>query len=309
LDYSVSMETARLLTRREFVATTTATLASARLFGKEPAARTMAPIVSPDWLEANAAGQQVVIVDIRSTAQYDKGHIAGAINVPMADWAVSADGISMELPSDAALRTLLTKSGIAASSHVVIVNRTETDFSRADATRVAWTCILAGVKNTAVLDGGHTRWVKEKRTLTTEKPVPRTTPFTGPIDRSSVVTKQEILSRIGEAIIIDARIPEDYFGIHNGGHIKSAFNLPAPWVFQRDGNYRDTRELRAMADGVIGNDPKKEIVVYCGVGGYAALWWFLMTQLLGYRNVKLYDGSFEEWTRDPAGPVSRFSWK
>ena len=274
MDYSVSMETARLLTRREFVATTTATLASARLFGKEPAARTMAPIVSPDWLEANAAGQQVVIVDIRSTAQYDKGHIAGAINVPMADWAVSADGISMELPSDAALRTLLTKSGIAASSHVVIVNRTETDFSRADATRVAWTCILAGVKNTAVLDGGHTRWVKEKRTLTTEKPVPRTTPFTGPIDRSSVVTKQEILSRIGEAIIIDARIPEDYFGIHNGGHIKSAFNLPAPWVFQRDSNYRDTREPAPWPTASSAMTRKRDRGLL-RVGGYAALWWFL----------------------------------
>ena len=200
MDYSVSMETARLLTRREFVATTTATLASARLFGKEPAARTMAPIVSPDWLEANAAGQQVVIVDIRSTAQYDKGHIAGAINVPMADWAVSADGISMELPSDAALRTLLTKSGIAASSHVVIVNRTETDFSRADATRVAWTCILAGVKNTAVLDGAIPDGSGERlprRSLSSHPPLL-------PTDCSSVVTKQQILSRIGEAIIIDA---------------------------------------------------------------------------------------------------------
>lgn len=303
------MHTDRQLTRREFVATTAATLASARLFGKESAARAIAPIVSPDWLEANAADQQVVIIDIRSAAQYDKGHIAGAVNVPMAEWVVSTDGLTLELPSDAALRTLLTRSGITASSHVVIVNRTETDFSRADPTRVAWTCILAGVKNTAVLDGGHNRWVNEKRALTTEKPVTRTTPFTGAIDRSSVVTKRELLSRIGEPIIIDARVPEDYFGIQNGGHIKGAFNLPTPWVFQRDGNYRNTEELRAMAEGVVGNDPEKEIVVYCGVGGYAAVWWFLLTQLLGYRNVKLYDGSFEEWTKDPAGPVSRFSWK
>jgi thiosulfate/3-mercaptopyruvate sulfurtransferase len=63
-----------------------------------------------------------------------------------------------------------------------------------------------------------------------------------------------------------------------------------------------------MASGVLGADKSKEIVVYCGVGGYSSTWWFLLTQILGYQNVKLYDGSFEEWSKDPKAPVESYRW-
>jgi len=79
-------------------------------------------------------------------------------------------------------------------------------------------------------------------------------------------------------------------------------------MFSKDGTYLKESDLRAMAEGVIGPNNSKEIIVYCGVGGYASTWWYVLTQILGYRNVKLYDGSMEEWLQDPSAPVSAFKW-
>ena len=63
-----------------------------------------------------------------------------------------------------------------------------------------------------------------------------------------------------------------------------------------------------MATGVLGSNTSKEVILYCGVGGYAATWWYLLTQLFGYRNVKVYDGSMEEWLKEPNDPVTTYSW-
>ena len=110
-------------------------------------------------------------------------------------------------------------------------------------------------------------------------------------------------------MIVDARIPEEYFGITlKEGHIKSAVNLPTPWVFTSAGTFLEIRSLEAMAENVIGTDRSKEVIVYCGVGGYASTWWFLLTQMLGYRNVRVYDGSIEEWIQDPDAPLSTYRW-
>jgi len=115
-----------------------------------------------------------------------------------------------------------------------------------------------------------------------------------------------------DAVIIDARDTNVYFGVSiepfakKAGHIPNAKSLPAPWIWDLnsdDGTYIDTDSemLRAVASGVIGQsaDPKnQEIMVYCGVGGYASSLWFVLTQVLGYQNVKFYDGSAQEWVRN-----------
>ena len=267
------------------------------------------PIISTDWLARNLQNTGLVILDIRSSDQYKKGHIPGAVNVPFENWAVQRNGLSLELPSDEALRDLLGKSGIRSGSIVVVVNRNETDFSRADAVRVAATCIIAGVRNAAVLDGGYTQWRKESRPVSAEPAIDRSAPYDGTLDRSSLVSKDYVLNRIGRSVIVDNRTPEDYFGIGTAqGHIKSALNLPTPWVFNAEGLFNKPQLLRAMAEGVIGKNTSTEIILYCGVGGYASVWWFLLTQMLDYRNVRIYDGSMEEWVKDSKDPVTQYSW-
>jgi thiosulfate/3-mercaptopyruvate sulfurtransferase len=281
------------------------------LFLMIPAAvfsRDFAPIVTTDWLAQNLNDPKLVLFDIRNPEQYKKGHIPGAVNMPLNAWAITNNGLSLELPSEETLRDLLGKSGVDGSS-VVVVNRTETDFSRADATRVAWTCIVAGATKVAVLDGGYSKWIKEKKTVTTDTTMPKSAVYSGAQNRSTVASKSYVLSKLGKSIIVDTRLPEDYFGITSKpGHIQGAVNLPAPWAFAADGTFRSEMDLRAMATGVIGTKKSREIIVYCGVGGYASTWWFLLTQMLGYRNVKLYDGSMEEWIKDSNAPTHTFNW-
>ena len=272
--------------------------------------RDIAPIVTTDWLTQNLGDARLAVLDIRTAAQYRKGHIPGSVNTPLSVWAVTGNGLSLELPSDEDLRNILGKAGITRTSNVVIVTRTETDFGRADATRVAWTCKVAGLENVAVLDGGFTKWARENKAISTDTPAVPALSYSGPVDRSMVVSKAYLLRKSKRPIIADNRMPEDYFGVTSKpGHIKGAVNLPTPWVFNADGTFKSQEELRSMSAGVLGNEKSKEIVVYCGVGGYSSTWWFLLTQVFGYQNVKLYDGSFEEWAKDPAAPVQTYTWR
>jgi thiosulfate/3-mercaptopyruvate sulfurtransferase len=269
----------------------------------------ISPIVSTDWLEQNLRNPQLVVLDIRTETQYKKGHIPGSLSTPLNLWAITNNGLSLELPSDDTLRDLLGKSGIDASSVVVIVNRTETDFGRADATRVAWTCEVAGVENVSVLDGGYTKWIRENKAVSADAARAIPTTYVGRIDRSRVASKSYVLRKIGKSVLVDARTPEDYFGITSKpGHIKSAVDMPTPWIFASDGTFINEKDLRAIAAGVVGTDRSKEVIVYCGVGGYASTWCYVLTRMLGYRNVKLYDGSMEEWMKDPSAPITAFCW-
>ena len=297
-------------TRREFVRNIAIGIAASALTRPLTArSRDIPAVVSPDWLSKNLGDSRIVVIDIRTAEQYKKGHIPGAINVPMALWAVSRNGLSLELPLEDALSDLIKKTGMNAGSHPVIVNRFDTDFNRADTTRVAWTCAIAGIENAAILDGGHNRWVKEIKTLSTEDVNATPSAYALKMNQSILASKRYVLEKIGKAILVDTRLPEEYFGVAlKPGHIKSAVNLPTPWVFAGDGTFKNEEDLLAMASGVIGTNKSKEVILYCGFGGYACTWWFLLTQIFGYQNVSVYDGSMEEWVKDPADPVSAFSW-
>lgn len=271
--------------------------------------RDLPAFVSPEWLEANLKNPGVIVLDIRNADLYKTGHIPGARNAPFAEWVTQHESLLLELPSDAAIQDLLGKLGISVESLLVVVNKTDTEWNRADATRVAWTCITAGIRNTSVLDGGFNRWLKLRMPVTAEGVVPSPDNYLHPIDRSSLVQKEELMEKLGTSIIVDARTPEDYFGITaEGGHIPGARNLPAPWIYSDDGTLRNAAELKAMAEGAVGGRSAKDIIVYCQVGGFASTAWFLLSEVLGYSDVRIYDGSFQQWLLDPKAPVTRFRW-
>lgn len=275
--------------------------------------RKIAPIVSTEWLAQNLGASGLVIVDIRSADQFKKGHIPGSVSAPLSTWIVHSNELTLELPSDQAIADRLGSIGIrdTTSSSILIVNRMDTDFGRADTTRVAWTCMVAGLIHVAILDGGYTKWLKENKPISTESTLPVPAIYSGSFNRFSIATRSHVLSRLDAAIILDTRIPEDYFGITSKpGHIKGALNLPTPWVFSSDGTFKNEADLQAMAHGVLGiGASQKEVLIYCGVGGYAATWWFLLSQVFDYANVKLYDGSMEEWIKNPEAPVRTYSWR
>jgi thiosulfate/3-mercaptopyruvate sulfurtransferase len=204
---------------------------------------------------------------------------------------------------------------VTADSWVVIAGNAGTVPDRVGLTRVAWTLAYAGIENVAILDGGYDSWVKEKRPLSTEPVKPAPAAFKPAWNTQVMAARDYIVSKIGQAVIVDARTPDTYFGIAKldfvprFGHIKSAVCLPTPWMYGKEGAFIKKGDLDAMAAGVIGIDKSKEIIVYCDTGRVASAWWFALSQVLGYKNVKLYDGSSQEWAKDPNMPMVTYTWQ
>ncbi len=289
-----------------------------------PDGRTVEPLVSTQWLADHLNQPNLVVVDIRSAEEYAAGHIPGAVNipysVPFSAWMSFPNGILMEVPAEADLYNLLGSNGIQKDSTVVVVNvifnpAVPPAYPRADATRAALTLLYGGVKNTAILNGGFTKWVNESRALTTDVVAPAPVTYDGKINPAMIATKDYVLKHIGKSTILDARDPDVYFGVTmepfapRPGHIPTAKSLPAPWIWNDDGTYKSQEVLGAMASSVMGKRTPKEVIIYCGVGGYGSAWWFVLTQVLGYENVKLYDGSAQEWTADPNAPMVVYKWE
>ena len=287
------------------------------------------PIVSTQWLSDNRGFPNLVILDVRAPQNYAKGHIPNAINLPGLGsfYLCLFDpncGLWMELPEEGALLATIGNAGITGDSVVVVVGRTTDPFAPyavADAARVATTLVYAGIENVALLNGGYDKWAAEGRATSTATVTPTAVTYTGAVNKEMFVSKDYVEEKIGKSIIVDGRDPDFYYGIGiepfytRAGHIPSAKNLPAPWfwTFAKDkkgvityGTWKDAHVIREMASAVIGEDASEEIIAYCGVGGYASSLWFVLHEVVGYTDVKIYDGSMQEWTADPEAPLVKY---
>ena len=269
--------------------------------------------VTTDWLEDNSDLNNLVILDIRSSAEYEVDHIPGAINepfeVPFSAWITMRDDLLLELPDKADLFSAIGNLGITRRSLVVVVTQgaAEPPYPLANATRVADTLIYAGVRDVTILDGGYAQWVAEGKEVTQDVPAITPVTYRSSVNQRMFVSIDYVYRQInrprGGAILIDARDAEVYEGLviepwaDQPGHIPTAKSLPTPLIWNEDGTYKSHDELAALARSVIGDNRHKEIVVYCGVGGYASSWWYVLTQELGYTNVKIFDGASQEWVR------------
>ena len=291
------------------------------------------PIVSTDWLEDNLDDPDLVILDVRNPDEYGPGHIPGAVNSPEWMWYINPpfgpDLPWMELPAPEDLIATIGATGITGDSLVVIVSRAVDSllygpavYALAGATRVAVTLIYAGVENVAILDGGHDKWVADGGAVSTDPFTPTPVTYEGEVNEAMFVTMDYVEERIGRiwsSKIVDGRDVDVYFGVTQepwtlaAGHIPSATSLPIPWHWTFTdgiGTYKDAAVLGDMASGVVGNYfPPREIIAYCGVGGYASTLYFVLSEVLGYENVKIYDGSAQEWTADPEAPVVIYEWE
>lgn len=226
------------------------------------------------------------------------------------------DDLLLEVPPEAELFATLGALGITSSSWVVVVSAPNpgepASYGFSAATRVADTLIYAGVANTSVLDGGYPRWVADAGPVTTEIPAVTPTTYSGQADSSMFVSTEYVKEHLGRAYVVDARDADVYYGVTvepwatKAGHIPTAKSLPTPWLWSSDGIFKDVGVLRQMAIGATGPGRGRETIVYCGVGGYASTAWFVLTQVLGYRNVKFYDGAAQAWSKTE--PMTPYRW-
>ena len=270
-------------------------------------ARVIEPVVSTDWLEQNLS--TVVVVDVRKVEEYKAGHIPGAVNVFYGTWAIKRGDLLNELPADDDLKDILSSAGIEPGSLIVVVGKVDAPTDRVDSSRVAWTLRYAGVENVSLLSGGYNKWVNDKKPVSTDAVKPRSKPYKGKFNKEYLIKKNEVMSRLGKALFVDCRESDFYNGkkkldfVARLGHIKGAVNLPTSMMYEKDATYKTGNELSAIATPVVGSDLSKEIIIYCDTGKFCSAWWFMLHELLGYKDVKVYDGSMMEWAKDPAAPV------
>ena len=278
------------------------------------------PILSTDDLAKSLKDPNVIVVDIRKVEDYKTGHIPGAIGIFYGNWAPGKGGLQNEMPADDDLIDLLSANGIQPDTTIVVYSSTGTGPERVNVTRVAWTLKYAGIQKVSVLSGGIEKWaVREKREVSAEIVKPKAKAYKGKFNKGVLVKKDYVKGQIGKATIVDVREPAFFKGeqklpfVAKAGRIKGAVNLPTGQVFDKYPpgehleqccfTYKDVAVLKNMATGVVGNDLAKEIIVYCDSGRVASAWWFILSEVLGYQNVKNYDGSMEEWSKDESAPM------
>jgi thiosulfate/3-mercaptopyruvate sulfurtransferase len=301
-------------------------IVSLSLVGVVPAvAGNATPLVSAQWLKANLGTQGLVVLDIRSAIDgggaeaYAKGHIPGAIHsdYDKAGWRVTRNGVPFMVPTSAELEKLIGELGIDEESHVIVVPAGvhATDFG--SAARVYWTLKLAGVPKISILDGGHAAWTADaSNRVETGVRRPSPTIFTATIDKSLLVdgAKVQAIAGTNDATLLDAR-PATFFAgkikaptAKAYGHIPGAVNLDSAAFYNAATNrLRSAPELAALAGTLPASGP---VVSYCNTGHWAATNWFVLSEILGRKDVTLYDGSMTEWTADTSRPIAsaRTKW-
>ncbi len=264
------------------------------------------PFVTTEWLQANLS--KVTVLDVRKVEEYNDGHIPGSVNVFYGVWGIKKGVLMNELPSDDDLKDILSSAGIEPTTQVVVVSKGETMPLRTDATRVAWTLRYAGVENAAVLSGGIEKWIADKKPLSKDAVKPKAKPYRGKFNKQFYANKAAVMGAMGKAVLADVRAPEFFKGekkmdfVEKAGRIKGAVNLPPGLLYNADNTYKGKAEIEAAAKPIVGADLNKEIIVYCDTGKVCTTWWLALHDLLGYKNVKVYDGSSMEWMADPATP-------
>ncbi|HNT43170.1 MAG TPA: rhodanese-like domain-containing protein [Syntrophorhabdaceae bacterium] len=269
----------------------------------------ISPVVTTKWLAENMKDPRLVVTDIRRVEEYKEEHIPGSVSLTYNAWRTMEKGISCQLPPKDDIEDNLRSAGIDRDTVVVIVGKTDTDLDRAHPARVAWTMKYAGVANVAILDGGYSKWKAEGRPLAGGWTTAAPSSLRCAWNKDLLCSKDCLKEKAGRVTIVDTRIHSHFTGkvqdpgVRKKGHIPGSVNLPYTFAFKKDGTFQSRDRLAHRAVRAVGKDRKKEIVILCCTGRFSPTWWFMLSQVLGYEKVSIFDGSMEEWCADASAPL------
>ena len=272
-------------------------------------------LVSTTWLAEHLVDPTVRILESdEDVLLYDMGHIPGALKI---DWHADLnDEVQRDYISREAFEKLVRRLGIDESTTVVFYG----DKNNWWATYALWVFHLFGFTNTRILDGGRAKWEAEGREMVTE--VPSVTPSTyvaKPRDDARIrAFMGDVRAHIAKhGKLVDVRSPDEFTGkkLHmpdypqegamRGGHIPGAKSVPWARAAAPDGTFKSANELRAIYEGEAGLASGDDVVAYCRIGERSSHTWFVLTYLLGYDNVRNYDGSWTEWGNAVRAPIEK----
>ena len=269
-------------------------------------------LVTTEWLEAHKGTEGLVVLESNEDVLlYDTGHIPGAIKI---DWHTELnDPVVRDYLEGEAFADLMSRKGISRDDTIVIYG----DKSNWWAAYTLWVFTLFGHQDVRLLNGGRDAWVAQGRPLTNDVPTPPATsyPVVERDDSQIRAFKEDVLGHLGKPLI-DVRSPEEYSGERThmpaypeegalrGGHIPTAKSIPWATAAEADGRFKSHGDLVDIYLTQQGFEPGEDIITYCRIGERSSHTWFVMKYLLGFTNVKNYDGSWTEWGSAVRVPIA-----
>ena len=268
-------------------------------------------LVDTQWLTEHLNDPTVRLVEVDvSPEPYQDAHVPGAVF-----WNIFTDllmpDLSMNL-DQTAFEQLMSRSGIASETTVIAYGSYP-----GTGAWIFWYLQLFGHERVYVLNGGHQKWVAEQRPITAELASFAPTHYVAKSPRSDLrVLQADVQAVLGrsDTVLLDVRTPEEYRGeiymmkppegAERGGHIPGAVHIEHIQTLNEDGTFKSTEELLALFQNQ-GVTADKTVIPYCAIGGRSAYTWFVLKYLLGYPNVRNYDGSWNEWSRQPNALIER----
>jgi len=270
-------------------------------------------IVGTDWAAEHGRHQGVRLIEVDvDPSAYDNGHIEGSVGW---NWRRDLqDQTVRDLVSAESLAAILGKSGVTPDTTILLYGDNNNWF----AAYAYWALKYYGHEKVKLINGGRVKWEAEGRPYTTDVPsYPETQyQFRGAPKEDIRAYREQVLERIGKAGLVDVRSPKEYSGellapenlpqegAQRGGHIPTAVSIPWATAVKEDGTFKSSDELKEIYGGK-GISPEREVIAYCRIGERSAHTWFVLTELLGYPQVRNYDGSWTEWGSSIRAPIEK----
>jgi thiosulfate/3-mercaptopyruvate sulfurtransferase len=272
-------------------------------------------LVSTDWVQQHLDDPRVKLVEVDvDTAAYDQGHIKGAVGW---NWTSQLnDSLRRDILSQAAFEELMSESGIAPEDTVIFYGDNNNWF----AAFAFWQAEINGHTDIRIMDGGRKKWVEvERRPITTEKPSITPTSYKAAARNEASLRAFQpdvlVLASDHAGYLVDVRSPAEFSGevlappgltetAQRGGHIPSAANVPWSKAVNDDGTFKSADELASLYESK-GVKKDKPTIAYCRIGERSSHTWFVLKHLLGYPEVRNYDGSWTEWGSMVGQPIEK----
>jgi thiosulfate/3-mercaptopyruvate sulfurtransferase len=270
-------------------------------------------LVTTEWVADHLSdpGIRLIEVDV-DTSAYDGGHIQGAVGW---NWRRDLqDQTVRDLAPREALERKLGESGVTPDTTVIFYGDNNNWF----AAYAYWALKYYGYDKAKLIDGGRVKWEREGRAYTTDVPSYAATSYSFPAGTREElrVYRDQVAGQIGKAAFVDVRSPKEFSGellapenlpqegAQRGGHIPTAVNVPWATAVGEDGSFKNKAELEEIYAGK-GVTRDREVIAYCRIGERSAHTWFVLRELLGYPDVRNYDGSWTEWGSAIKAPIEK----
>lgn len=269
-------------------------------------------VVETDWVAQHLGDSGVRLVEVdEDTSLYAQGHVPGAITFDW--WKDLEDSVRRDVITGEAFAAKLAGAGIGDNTTVIFYGDKNNWF----ATYAYWLFRYNQHDKVKIMNGGRQKWINEGRPVSTEAAHPAAAQHgTHPVRPEMRALREQVLASVGKAAVVDVRSPREFSGeiiapeaypqegAQRGGHIPGAANVPWGQAVREDGTFKSVEELRQLYSSK-GVTPDKEVIAYCRIGERSSHTWFVLTEILGYKNVRNYDGSWTEYGSIVGAPIEK----